>query len=135
MVYSVYLSCRKGIETVYLSTKDKQGFYSKLGYIECEPVQIYGGPVLSRWNVDVPPCTQGIKTVHLSTEDKQGFDYKFRYTEREPVQIYGGSVLSRQNVDLLPPVPPPPPPPPPPNPSNSSTSVLRSTSTYMKKYI
>lgn len=27
---------------VYLSTIDKQEFYSKLGYVQCQPVSIYG---------------------------------------------------------------------------------------------
>ncbi|XP_050425426.1 N-alpha-acetyltransferase 80 [Adelges cooleyi] len=31
-----------GINTVYLSTKDKEDFYSKLGYVRCPPVSIYG---------------------------------------------------------------------------------------------
>ncbi|XP_050522132.1 N-alpha-acetyltransferase 80 [Daktulosphaira vitifoliae] len=31
-----------GIHTVYLSTLDKQEFYSKLGYIQCLPINIYG---------------------------------------------------------------------------------------------
>ena len=31
-----------GIQTVYLSTYDKQSFYSKLGYQVCEPISIFG---------------------------------------------------------------------------------------------
>lgn len=33
---------RLGMSTVYLSTIDKQEFYSKLGYIRCQPISIYG---------------------------------------------------------------------------------------------
>ncbi|KAJ9578776.1 hypothetical protein L9F63_004984, partial [Diploptera punctata] len=36
-----------GLETAYLSTIDKQEFYSKLGYIECEKISIYGGMINS----------------------------------------------------------------------------------------
>ncbi|KAL4130914.1 hypothetical protein QTP88_008289 [Uroleucon formosanum] len=32
-----------GLKFAYLSTIDKQEFYSKLGYIQCHPVSIYGG--------------------------------------------------------------------------------------------
>lgn len=32
------------LHEVYLSTTDKEDFYSKLGYEFCEPVSIYGGP-------------------------------------------------------------------------------------------
>jgi len=33
---------RLGVHVVYLSTIDKQEFYSKLGYVRCQPVSIYG---------------------------------------------------------------------------------------------
>ncbi|GFG28410.1 hypothetical protein Cfor_11338 [Coptotermes formosanus] len=45
---------RQGMETLYLYTKDKQGFYSKIGYTECEPVQIYGQHVLGQNSKNVP---------------------------------------------------------------------------------
>ncbi|XP_060842113.1 N-alpha-acetyltransferase 80 [Rhopalosiphum padi] len=32
-----------GLNAAYLSTIDKQEFYSKLGYIQCQPISIYGG--------------------------------------------------------------------------------------------
>jgi len=31
-----------GLITIYLSTIDKQEFYSKLGYVQCQPISIYG---------------------------------------------------------------------------------------------
>lgn len=34
---------RLGLNVAYLSTIDKQEFYSKLGYIQCQPISIYGG--------------------------------------------------------------------------------------------
>ncbi|XP_076258266.1 N-alpha-acetyltransferase 80 [Rhynchophorus ferrugineus] len=36
--------CRKtmNISVIYLSTKGQEGFYCKLGYIECMPVSLYG---------------------------------------------------------------------------------------------
>eukprot|EP00102_Acyrthosiphon_pisum_P023036 XP_016660246.1 PREDICTED: N-acetyltransferase 6 isoform X2 [Acyrthosiphon pisum] len=45
-----YLMCKTeefiktlGLNFAYLSTIDKQEFYSKLGYIQCQPISIYGG--------------------------------------------------------------------------------------------
>lgn len=40
--------CRNvlGLTVVYLSTKGQEGFYSKLGYVECQPISIYGGYTL-----------------------------------------------------------------------------------------
>lgn len=37
--------CRNvlGLSVVYLSTRGQEGFYSKLGYVECQPISIYGG--------------------------------------------------------------------------------------------
>ncbi|XP_025204243.1 N-acetyltransferase 6 [Melanaphis sacchari] len=32
-----------GLNVAYLSTIDKQEFYSKLGYTQCQPISIYGG--------------------------------------------------------------------------------------------
>ncbi|XP_065560580.1 N-alpha-acetyltransferase 80-like [Artemia franciscana] len=37
----------KEIKTVYLSTIDKQSFYQRIGYIFCEPVNIWGSPSTS----------------------------------------------------------------------------------------
>ncbi|XP_063919190.1 N-alpha-acetyltransferase 80 [Zophobas morio] len=36
--------CKKCLQlkTIYLSTKGQEGFYSKLGYMECQPISIYG---------------------------------------------------------------------------------------------
>ena len=42
------------MKTLYLYTRDKQGFYSKIGYKECEPVQIYGTHVLGQNSKNVP---------------------------------------------------------------------------------
>ncbi|XP_015370815.1 PREDICTED: N-acetyltransferase 6 [Diuraphis noxia] len=36
-----------GLNVAYLSTIDKQEFYSKLGYIPCQPISIYGGGLSS----------------------------------------------------------------------------------------
>ncbi|XP_018328926.1 N-acetyltransferase 6 [Agrilus planipennis] len=33
------------LKTIYLSTTDRISFYFKLGYSQCEPVSIYGGPL------------------------------------------------------------------------------------------
>lgn len=47
--------CRNvlGLSVVYLSTKGQEGFYKKLGYVECQPVSIYGGYHLNDNNVVV----------------------------------------------------------------------------------
>lgn len=39
-----------GLECIYLSTVDQQRFYSKLGYVECEPISIYGNANFRRSN-------------------------------------------------------------------------------------
>jgi len=39
-----YVKKKKGLQVVYLSTKDQQYFYRKLGYEDCEPISIYGNP-------------------------------------------------------------------------------------------
>lgn len=36
------------LKFIYLSTTDQQKFYRKLGYVECEPVSIYGGASLKK---------------------------------------------------------------------------------------
>lgn len=99
---------------MYLSTKDKQGFYSKLGYTECEPVQMYGGPVLSRQNsrIVLPNETNTKCNIHIC--DKS-------------VSAISPSPPSIPNTNLLP-LPPPPPPPLP-----KFCSLPYSTHTYMKK--
>lgn len=45
---SVY-SC--GVNSVYLSTIDKQGFYLKIGYEFCPPVSIYGSMIVDHGNL------------------------------------------------------------------------------------
>lgn len=34
---------RLGLNVAYLTTMTKEEFYSKLGYIQCQPISIYGG--------------------------------------------------------------------------------------------
>jgi hypothetical protein len=104
------LSYRRGKETVYLSTKDKQGFYSKFGYTKCEPVQMYGEPVLSRQN----------SRIMLPDETNTNICDR-SVSPRSP------SVPPISNTDPLP-LPPPPPPPLP-----KFCSLPYSAHTYMKK--
>lgn len=33
------------LNSIYLSTKGQENFYSKLGYVECQPISIYGCPL------------------------------------------------------------------------------------------
>lgn len=109
------LPYRRGKETVYLSTKDKQGFYSKLGYTECEPVQMYGGPVLSKQNsrIVLPNETNTKCNIHICVKS---------------VSAGNPPLPSVCNTDPLPGPPPPPPPPPP-----KFCSQPYSTHTCMKK--
>jgi hypothetical protein len=117
------------METLHLYTKDKQGFYSKIGYTECEPVQIYGQNVLQ----------QNSKNVSSNETDREN-------NINVPVQAVSQSVSNTcpQTKGLVqshtcpwthtpPPPPPPLPPPPPPKPVYSSK--LLPSYTYMKKIL
>lgn len=46
----LYCMSRLGLNCIYLSTLDQVKFYSKLGYEECEPVNIYGNANFRRPN-------------------------------------------------------------------------------------
>jgi hypothetical protein len=96
---------------VYLSTKDKQEFYSKLGYTACEPVQMYGEPVLSR------------QTSKIGSSNETNTKCN--------IQICVKSVSARN--PSLPSIPNTDPPPPPPPPLPKLCSLPYSTHTYMKK--
>jgi hypothetical protein len=124
------LSYRRGKETLYLYTKDKQGFYSKIGYTECEPVQIYGQHVLGQNSKNVPSN---------ETDTKSNINVPMQAVS--PTELSVSSVsntyprtktLIQCNTCPQPHPPPPPPPPPlPPNPIYSAT--LQPSYTYMKK--
>lgn len=49
-----------GLQWVYLSTKGQEEFYRKLGYTECEPISIYGGAPLNRFQ----------EKLHLNNTDR-----------------------------------------------------------------
>ncbi|XP_025423109.1 N-acetyltransferase 6 isoform X2 [Sipha flava] len=51
-----------GLSTVYLSTIDKKEFYSKLGYVECQPVSIYGNFSSSINKITAPMIKPSRKT-------------------------------------------------------------------------
>lgn len=53
------------LKTIYLSTKGQEGFYSKLGYTECQPISIYGSYVPTA-------STDNIKTDSRNNEKSQG---------------------------------------------------------------
>lgn len=44
--------CKFGLKLseIYLSTTDKEAFYTKLGYEPCQPVSIFGGPCNGLFN-------------------------------------------------------------------------------------
>lgn len=43
LIILLYYYIRLGLKYAYLCTTDKEEFYSKLGYVRCRPVSIYGG--------------------------------------------------------------------------------------------
>ncbi|XP_069689012.1 N-alpha-acetyltransferase 80-like isoform X1 [Periplaneta americana] len=99
----------RGIQTAYLSTIDKQEFYRKLGYTECEPVQIYGGPVARKLNAEL----ESLNKINKTNDSKE-------------VRLPLASSVSTVTMS-------PPPPPLPPSPANTAAVVSRSTKVYMKK--
>ncbi|XP_066993981.2 N-alpha-acetyltransferase 80 [Anabrus simplex] len=92
-----------GMQTVFLSTHDQQGFYKKLGYAECAPVTIYGYYTTSSGHLSTKTCTKP--------------------------NIPKTSSISAHNI----PIPPPPPPPPPPPSQISITLPSKNTKTFMRK--
>jgi predicted N-acetyltransferase YhbS len=57
------------METIYLSTLDKEDFYKKLGYEPCPPVSIFGGPCNGSFN----PVTKKkyLKKVLIDSSDDE----------------------------------------------------------------
>ncbi|CAG7687298.1 unnamed protein product [Allacma fusca] len=89
---------KKGIKTVHLTTHDQQGFYSKLGYVNSEPVVVYGG---------ISPSLQ-----KLIENNDRGWDH-----QKLPEQNADLSkAVSKVSCEIRPlatekvPLPPPPPP-------------------------
>lgn len=92
-------------EKVYLSTKGQENFYAKLGYVICEPVSIYGNGLPSRFNKVSPPSHKVDNSVP-------------------------------RVIGTPPGVPPPPPPPMPETSVNNNTiNTIKSSKTFMFKYI
>jgi hypothetical protein len=113
------------MKTLYLYTRDKQGFYSKIGYKECEPVQIYGTRVLGQNYKNVPSNETAEVRAVSPTFSVPSVSNTYPQTR----------TLVQPNTHLQPepppPLPPPPPPPLPPKPVYSATS--RPSYTCMKK--
>jgi len=114
------LSYRRGMKTLYLYTRDKQGFYSKIGYKECEPVQIYGTHILGQNSKNVP-----------SDETAQVQAVSPIFSVPPVSNTYPQTRTLVQPNTRPQPEPPPPPPPLPPKPVYSTT--LRPSYTCMKK--
>ncbi|XP_030033137.1 N-alpha-acetyltransferase 80 [Manduca sexta] len=118
------------IETVVIS-KAMRG--KKLGTFLMSSVEEYCRSVLN------------LKMLHLSTKGQENFYAKLGYEICAPVSIYGIRVPSNTNPVIASKVASstpgscvgPPPPPPPPMPTNSliSNSIIKSTKTYMFKYL
>ena len=123
------LSYRRGMKTLYLYTRDKQGFYSKIGYKECEPVQIYGTYVLGQNSKNVPSnetTTKGYINIPVQA-----------VFPTLPVPSVSNThpqiKLVVQHNTRPQPQPPPPPPPPPLPPKPVYSAKLRPSYTCMKK--
>ena len=108
------------MKTLYLYTRDKQEFYSKIGYKECEPVQIYGTHVLGQNSKNVPSnetATKGCINIPVQavspTLSVPSVSNSYPQTR----------TLVQCNTCPQPESPPPPPPPPPP--SNKSYAHYR----------
>ncbi|EFA06018.1 N-alpha-acetyltransferase 80 [Tribolium castaneum] len=52
------------LKTIYLSTKGQEGFYNKLGYMECQPISIYGN------------CMPLTSTINCKNENKTKEDFQ-----------------------------------------------------------
>ncbi|XP_064603557.1 N-alpha-acetyltransferase 80-like isoform X2 [Liolophura sinensis] len=117
---------RKGFQTMYLTTHDKQGFYQRLGYEFCEPVVSFGGDF-----ANLPESfSKALAGLSGSTKQELGKTKRKDNTESEfhsisqhvapqlPPQPPPSTVLE-QPAPLTPAAPPPPlaplaiPPPPP----------------------
>lgn len=119
-------SYRRGMKTLYLYTRDKQGFYSKIGYKECEPVQIYGTHVLGQNSKNVPSnetATKGCINIPVQA-------VSLTLSVPSVLNTYPQTrILDQHNTCPQP--EPPPPPPLPPKPVYLAT--LRPSYTCMKK--
>lgn len=50
IINGTFFNFSLGLKEAYLSTFDQQGFYSKLGYLFCEQVSIYGASIVkNQW--------------------------------------------------------------------------------------
>ncbi|CAG5004361.1 unnamed protein product [Parnassius apollo] len=103
--------CKKmlRLEMVHLSTKGQEDFYSKLGYVICPPISIYGNytPIFVSSNMD-NQNDGAISKANIDTDD----------------------MTLHQS--------PPPPPPPPPMPKCDiikKDNSLKSNKTFMFKYL
>jgi GNAT superfamily N-acetyltransferase len=102
-------------EHLYLNTKDKQGFYEALGYVEIEPMLFFANKSNSK-------CNEIMKSLFKSIS-----------TPTNDIRIKVPLALPAP-VSSLPPSPlPPPPPPPMPKRDDSSSSFSNKLSWYKKR--
>eukprot|EP00732_Lithocolla_globosa_P004898 Lithocolla_globosa_v1_NODE_4738_length_1377_cov_8.562784.p1 type:complete len:225 gc:universal NODE_4738_length_1377_cov_8.562784:658-1332(+) len=111
----------QGFTTVYLSTKDRQGFYQVLGYIECEP------PVFSKLGTALDSKMQMLMSSPSSSSDDD--PAKSNMSEALPLSPSSPS----SPAPPLPSAPAPPPPPPPP--AVAATEDLTDNCTWFIKQI
>ncbi|KAL0269160.1 UNVERIFIED_CONTAM: hypothetical protein PYX00_006980 [Menopon gallinae] len=106
---------RKNIEWIYLSTLGQEVFYEKLGYLTCDPINIYGGQI----NL-LPQNNNHFKE---ATERNESVDKNFN------------KIVGTEKSACLSGVPPPPPPPPPMPSFNSKVVYVTNKKTFMRKKI
>lgn len=64
-----YCDDKLKLQTIFLSTKGQEKFYEKLGYVECEPIQLYGAPVSQNFRTKfelLKPSTPKIALSNIS---------------------------------------------------------------------
>lgn len=109
-----------GIKTMFLSTKDKEGFYSHLGYEKCQPVLSLGAnahrvpeAMLGHFMTAASSNTPKEKLSHQAAETKQGETQIDKVALRlsSSVTLSSDAASSSSPPVVAPPPPPPPPPP------------------------
>ncbi|XP_005094819.1 N-alpha-acetyltransferase 80 isoform X2 [Aplysia californica] len=130
-----------GLQTLYLNTLDKEGFYARLGYVGCQPVLSLGAnahrvpeSMLRQFMASSSNSQGGLNNVN---NNKQHASCDL--SEKIQNISIGSDAESRteptsSDVPAPPQLPPPPPPPPPP-PAPPSVPPSLKTKTYDKTVI
>ncbi|CAL8110864.1 unnamed protein product [Orchesella dallaii] len=97
-----------GITTVYLTTFDQQGFYSRLGYELCDPIVVFGGSIRLIEKVD----------------NFKVFSITHSPSSNQPLTNPASARKTTNDNDSKSQISVPPPPPPPPLPPLQNQSLL-----------